>query len=48
VTFDSTATTATLELASPFHGRKLLVTVHGGILAASGTSTVGDVTAIAE
>jgi virginiamycin B lyase len=46
VTYD-TDETATLKLASPIKAKQLQVTVHGGILAANGTSTVGDATAIA-
>jgi virginiamycin B lyase len=47
VTYDPTAETATLKLASPFKAKQLQVTVHGGIMAANGTSTEGDATAIA-
>jgi virginiamycin B lyase len=47
VTYDPTAEKATLKLASPFKAKQLQVTVHGGIMAANGTSTVGDATAIA-
>jgi streptogramin lyase len=47
VTYDPTADTATLKLASPFKAKQLQVTVHGGIMAVNGTSTVGDATAIA-
>jgi virginiamycin B lyase len=47
VTYDPTAETATLKLARPFKGNQLQVTVHAGIMAANGTSTMGDATTIA-
>jgi hypothetical protein len=47
VTYDPTAETATLKLASPVKAKQLQVTVHSGVMAANGTVTVGDATAIA-
>ena len=47
VTYDASTGTATLRLAKPFKAKMLQVTVHGGIMAANGTSTQGDATTIA-
>jgi len=47
VTYNPSTGTATLRLAKPFKASMLQVTIHGGILAANGTSTVGDATTIA-
>jgi sugar lactone lactonase YvrE len=47
VTYDPSAGTATLKLASPFKGNQLQVTVHSGVMAANGTSTVGGTTTFA-
>jgi virginiamycin B lyase len=47
VTYDPTAEKATLKLASPLKAKQLQVTVHAGIMAANGTSTVGNATTIA-
>jgi hypothetical protein len=47
VTYNPTVGTATLTLARPFKAKQLQVTVHGGIMAANGTSTVGDATTFA-
>jgi hypothetical protein len=50
VTYDPTTATVTLKLAKTFfgnqtsYGNQLQVTVHGGIMAANGTSTEGDAT----
>jgi streptogramin lyase len=46
VSYDTNAHTVTIRLARPFKGR-VEVTVHSGILATNGTSTIGEATTIA-
>jgi hypothetical protein len=47
VTYNPNAEVAFLNLARPFKANQLQVTVHGGVMAANGTSTIGDATAFA-
>jgi virginiamycin B lyase len=46
-TYDPTIGTVTLNLARPIKAKQLQVTVHGGVMAANGTSTVGNATTLA-
>jgi virginiamycin B lyase len=48
VSYDPTSATVTLKLARTFNGNQLQVTVHGGLSAANGVSTVGDATPFIE